>query len=54
MALNARKSIASTRPNLSTHLLTLHRATLVDDTFPGPLITAQKVSFRGLHFVHWH
>jgi hypothetical protein len=46
MALNARKSIVNAL-KYSAHPLTLNRATLVDGTFPGPLITAQKVSFYG-------
>jgi hypothetical protein len=46
MASNAREFIIDTM-NPKAHSMILNRATLVDGTFPGPLITAQKVSFRG-------
>lgn len=42
MVLNVRESIINAPIAYS---FTLNRATLVDGTFPGPLIAAKKVSF---------
>ena len=53
MVLHARESISSAVMT-KVHFLHFNRATLVDGMFPGPVITAQKVSFRVLHIVHQH
>jgi hypothetical protein len=53
MASNARESIPNALES-KAHLLALNSATLVDGTFPGPLISAQKVIFHGLQVVHQH
>jgi hypothetical protein len=53
MAMHARESIASTL-KFKVHFMAFNRATLADGMFPGPVITAQKVSFRVLHVVHQH
>jgi hypothetical protein len=53
MALNSRESIVNAL-KYGAHPLTLNRATLFDGTFPGPLITAQKVSFYGLQVFNQH
>jgi len=53
MVLHARESISSVVMT-NINFLLFNRATLVDGMFPGPVMTAQKVSFRVLHIVYQH